>query len=101
MIVDGTIVISSCFQYYYTYNVTYRYAEGSCVYNCLNSIKGKLEKICIKKVRINSDIVIYQDTFNGFWNENDLCTHSEALANAIAYWEAKQAALAELIEDQC
>jgi hypothetical protein len=67
--------------------------------------KGKIQSVYIKKVKIISDAlfqgrghcdVIYFDTLNSAYNEDELITNSEAIAIATAYIEnrLKQAARA-------
>ena len=101
--------------------VTYNYAVGSIVYNINKAKIGILNAVAIKKVRIinsmptpvnNNKIpsiyepigdrhttILYQDTYNGLWNEDELCSEQEATDLAIAYLERRQAAiLAEMID---
>ena len=72
---------------------TYKYAVGSILYDLqLAQQQGKLEKIVIKKVLLNTDpwgfiVPIYKDTLNAVWNENMLCTESDARAYATIYLE--------------
>lgn len=51
--------------------------------------KGKLEPVVIKKYKLlfNPKDVLYTDTLNGLWNEDHLCSKSEAVSLAIAYNE--------------
>lgn len=89
---SGSMQVRGCFKTSRTYNVLYRFAEGSVVYRTDKAQRGVLEKIAIKGVRIvrtretfNFPMVIYVDTFNALYDEGDLCTHAEALAYATAY----------------
>lgn len=76
------------FQYYV------RFAVGSIAYDCKNArIKGRIEPVVIKKYRIlyNPYDVIYTDTLNAIWNEDELCNHEEAIDLATSYQERRQA----------
>lgn len=101
--------------------VTYNYAVGSIVYNIKKAKIGILNAVAIKKVRIINPIppplptnkipsiykqdgdrhttILYQDTYNGLWNDYDLCTEQEATDLAIAYLEKQQAAILEKMAD--
>jgi hypothetical protein len=101
--------------------VTYNYAVGSIVYNINKAKIGILNAVAIKKVRIinpmpppvgNNKIpsiyittgdrhttILYQDTYNGLWNDYDLCSEQEATDFAIAYLEKRQAAILEEMID--
>jgi hypothetical protein len=70
---------------------TYRTIEtqfgiGNTLYYVAKARRGKLEKIVIKGVRIvasrrtyGATRVLYQDTFNGLWNEHDLVSYEKAV----------------------
>ena len=47
--------------------------------------KGKLTKICIKKIFV-SDVVAYKDTTNEMWLENELASQSDAITLAEQYF---------------
>lgn len=75
-------------------NVIYKFAEGSIAFDCMKSRKGILEKIAIKKVLISAGkktlgqkIIVYMDTYNSLYNEEDLCTKEEAVNFSILYYE--------------
>lgn len=73
------------------------------VYVKAKAIKGKLEKICVKKInRVGPSsptcvgayyAINYVDTTNRVWMEDELIWLDEALPLATAYWE-RQLALA-------
>ena len=69
----------------------YKYAVNSIVYICNKaSLEGKLEKVCIKEVLINTNyyeqkVPLYVDKTNRCWLEFELCPQSQALELAIAY----------------
>ena len=81
--------------------ITYDYAVGSIVYNINKARRGILEAVAIKKVRIvtptNGDVIaiLYQDTYNGLWNEYDLCNEQEATDLAIIYLENVKSSILE------
>lgn len=84
--------------------VSYKYAEGSILFDCKKASKGCLYYVAIKSVRLISNskthgkiVPLYIDTFNELWNEDDLCTESEAREAAIEYLLAqREAVLAQL-----
>lgn len=78
-----------------------RFAVGAIAYDCrAASSKGRIEPVVIKKYKIiyNPYDVLYTDTLNALWNEDQLCSHSEAVNFAISYYERQQA-LAESMMD--
>lgn len=99
--------------------VTYNYAVGSIVYNIDKAKIGILEAVAIKKVRIinpmpppvhtdkissiyetpgdRHTIILYQDTYNGLWNEYDLCDETTATDLAISCLEKRKAAILKKI----
>jgi hypothetical protein len=80
---------------------TIRFAVGSTAYVCrAASRRGRLEPVVIKKFKLlaNPSDVLYTDTLNGLWNEDELCTHGEAIQRAIAYYERQQAMAEQLLD---
>jgi len=72
---------------------TYKYGENSIVFLRYKAIRGVLEKIAIKKVILQSSvktggliIPLYQDTLNSYYNEEEICTHQEAVNLAKDYY---------------
>lgn len=89
----GGLTLSGCADFSITEKFFVTFGVGSIVYNCRKATqKGQLEKIAIKKVIINSTQETYIDTFNAIWDATELCTHEEALAAAIQYYEDQLAA---------
>ncbi len=87
---NGSIKTGGCSAYDLSQNHPVKFSHGSIVYNCWQAThKGVLEKLAIKSYRIvfGHDNVLYKDTFNRLWNEDDLCYQQEAIALAIAYYE--------------
>ena len=108
-VTSGTITIGGCALIERTECLVYKYPIGAKVYVCDKACNhGKIEAICIKSVRILSSHrsrweypspprnVLYTDTYNMIWEEDELCTHAEALDCAIAYWERVQEEAAKL-----
>jgi len=54
-------------------------------YVCEDSLNGISTKIWIKKILINSNVIVYKDTYNELWLEDELCTAEEASDNITAY----------------
>jgi len=80
-----------------TQNFYIKFAVGSMVYIKAKAEIGKLEKIIIKKVNRNtlnntqysgvSPTIVYIDSLNGAWLENELCWEAMALSLSIDYYE--------------
>ena len=101
------IKIGGCAKVCVKKRYVYKYAVGSTVYHCPKARKGVLEKVTVKDVRlvfVNGNdrvaVPLYQDTYNTLYNENELCTHAQALDLAKTYYETKAANLVALIEKQ-
>ncbi len=84
--------------------VTYRYAEGSILYDCHKARKGVLYVVVIKSVKLITNnktfgktIPLYTDTFNALWNENELCTEGDAKILARAYLVQQQQKILDLM----
>ena len=80
--------------------VVYKYAEGSRLWLKYKAIKGCLESVVIKRVDFlqnrntyNRMVPLYVDTYNAFYNENELIDEATAIELAKQYYE-QQAALA-------
>ena len=68
------------------------------VYSKKYALNGGYEKICIKSLHYEEGQYyspLYKDTYNGYWNENELITHSEANDFVDAY----NLAYREMIQD--
>jgi len=88
--------------------VTFKYAVGSTVFICEKARRGILEAIKIKKVNLISNrstygriVPIYIDTFNGCWEEDELCTQTEATEASVDYWLNLRGEVNDLIDDKC
>ena len=103
----GGVSIFGCatIKHYDYYN--YLYGENSIVFLRHKAVRGVLEKIAIKKVILKQGAKgwnnygtygkihpLYQDNLNTYYNEEELCTHQEAVELAKIFYEnAKAAAL--------
>lgn len=90
---EGTIRISGCVCPTKQVYVLYKWQVNSYVYLKYKALQGIMERVAIKKVIINqspktafAEVVLYQDTLNSLYNENDLITEEEALYYAQLYW---------------
>jgi hypothetical protein len=84
-------------EYYYSV----KYPLGSIAYDIYAAKqKGRIEPVVIKKYKINYNPydVLYTDTLNALWNEEHLCSHSEAVEYAIGYYEKRQQMAESLLE---
>ena len=91
---SGTIVIAGCTIINLYVNLIYRFKVGDVCFLKFKAVKGKLEKIVIKEVRVVSNDYIYGavrfmyiDTFNAIYGEEDLVTEKEAILLAKQYYE--------------
>lgn len=98
----GKISIFGCAKTQKSIYYNYKYGENSIVFLRYKAVKGVLEKIAIKKVILQSGrktfgqiVPLYQDTYNSLYNENDLCTHQEAIELAIIYYQNLEAIATE------
>lgn len=103
---SGTIGIGGCAATEKDSFYSYRYAQGSKVYVCLSARKGVLEAVYIKRVILNLNVYgqvvpIYEDTFNGLYNEYDLCSQASAITLATAYYARQLANVNEEIANYC
>lgn len=97
---NGVGVSSCCGVGSRSVRIEYQFAQGSVVYSIKKAREGILEAIAIKKVLIKnpynnygSVFVLYQDTYNGLWNEEDLCNQAQAVSLATTYLEEQEALL--------
>lgn len=91
---SGTVFLSSCIAINFNRNWLYKWKVGDACFLRFRAIKGKLEKIVIKQVRIVSNDYInglvkfmYLDTFNALYGEEDLLTEKEAVLLAKQYYQ--------------
>lgn len=104
-----SIKISGCAKVCLKKRYVYKYATGANVYFCPKARKGVLEKITIKEVMlrfVNGNdriaVALYQDTLNSLYNENELCSHAQALLLARTYYEQKAIDLQTLMaKEKC
>jgi hypothetical protein len=78
-----------------TETYTIKYPPRSIVYSLEKSLIGVLEKVVIKTFQVNigefthgQPVILYTDTLNEWWLETDLCPKSQAVENAIAYFNS-------------
>jgi hypothetical protein len=90
---SGGIKLNSCFSIVHFRYIVSKYFPRDILYNIHAAKKGKLEKVVLKErlfsrnkktVRIN---VIYKDTLNGLWDENELISYDEAYLIADNYFQ--------------
>jgi hypothetical protein len=90
---SGGAVITGCALLKFYDIIVTQYGTGDILYNLKKAKHGTLEKIVIKYPRLanlkksqNQITIIYVDTFNGLWNENELIPLSQAVQYAEDYW---------------
>jgi hypothetical protein len=91
---SGFVVIGGCTAINLYVNLTYRFKVGDTCFLRFRAMKGKLEKIVIKEVRVVSNDYtygavkfMYIDTFNAIYGEEDLMTEKEAILLAKQYYQ--------------
>lgn len=97
---SGEIRVGGCSGYKLTFFLYYEFAIGSTVYSKPKARKGIYEKVTIKDVRFPSTYAdssrfgmckfcslgpLYVDTFNAYWNEEELVSYSDATELIEAY----------------
>lgn len=82
---------------------TIKYPVGSFVYSLQKAKKGIVHYLVLKKydLKINAatydqPIVLYTDTLNWLWNEDELCTQTQAITIATDYLQSLIAEINEL-----
>jgi hypothetical protein len=104
----GGVQVFNCAEYSLKIILIPKFAVGSIVYVKKDAVKGILTKIFIKKVKflpyVNkwTPIVLtplYSDMFNSLYNEQDLCTLSEAEALISLYLEKYKIGLEEKLKN--
>lgn len=103
----GIITIGSCTRYYEKQKLTIKYTVGDTLFLKYKAVKGKIEKITIKEIRVVSNrstygsfAFVYVDTMNSLYTDKDLVTEMEALSLAKNYYNF-QIYLAELSKNPC
>lgn len=104
---SGTIIISGCTEINAFRNYPYLYNIGDTCFLKYKAIKGKLEKVVIKEIKIvtnyqiNGEIrFMYVDTLNALYNESDLLSKYEAVQLAKQYYQ-HQIYLATMAKTTC
>ena len=84
-----------------------RFREKDVVYVKSSALKGKLEKVVIKKTIIQNTQKtsykhnnIYQDMMNSLYREEELVLIEEAKKIALNYWQLKRAQLVDIINQE-
>lgn len=104
----GLLQLGGCADFTLQYYWTYAYAIGSVVYVQRKARKGIYERVYIKDVRLSGIHLramqltatpvkgykpLYVDSFNGYWNEDELVSYETAtlLINQYLAFAASQA----------
>lgn len=105
---SGGAVVNSCASIFTSHIYTTLYGIGDALYSAPKARRGVLEKIVIKQiVPIKASlvggmfVVMYKDTFNGLWNEDELITLDDAKALAIAYYNFLLAQIQDIERRRC
>lgn len=102
---SGGVSTGGCASFRVTVFRSYPYGPGDVVYLAYRARKGVLERISIKRIEVKSkDItdgtpVVYVDQDNFLYNEEELCSESQAISYAMTYYTNLVARLEEMIED--
>lgn len=88
----GRIKFYGCAATNYVLFYDYKFVAGDIAYVKSKALKGRLEKIAIKKPIVHKDsstfnqiVILYQDTFNAMHEEDQIVDYSTALALVQAY----------------
>ena len=109
-VASGIIQVGGCSAYEERVNICYEYAIGSLVFEKIKAMKGIYERHCIKDVRFDMQQVkalkrvanysavkpLYIDTFNAYWNEDELVSYEDAKALVEAYIIQRNAELQQM-----
>lgn len=111
----GSLNFGGCSLYIFKKFVYVKFKVGSIVYSKPKALKGIIEKIVIKKIRLfpfrDNDLIkvckicnfppLYIDTLNAYHNEEDLVGPEEASELADSYLLTKRANLENLQITDC
>jgi len=98
----GGAIAGGCSVITHTTTVTANFALGSIVYRKYRAQQGVLEKSVIKRILVNQyNEVLYIDRLNAIFNEDELVSHTTALALVASYKQAQIDAILEYIDQLC
>ena len=90
----GAVFFNGCTEINFSKYYPHKFNVGDACFLKFKAVKGKLEKVVIKQVKIVSNYAIdgtikfmYLDTFNSLHGEKDLLTQNEAVQTAKQYYE--------------
>ena len=91
---DGGVAVGGCVEAWHVLTFTYEFAENDAAFYKRKAENGILKEVVIKEVQIgqdqyNKDFIVYKDTWNAIWNENELIPEQEAINTAISYYETQ------------
>ena len=88
----GGITIGGCARPQQKHLETTLFAPGDVAFNAYKARRGTLEKVVVKKAKLlctrkiaGLQRVLYTDTLNGLWNEDELVDFATAKALAMQY----------------
>lgn len=82
----------------YSQQINLKFGIGDIAFIKARAQKGKLEKICIKRVFVKTyqDVPLYKDTFNAVYFEPELVSHEEAISLALIFYNRELAEINSL-----
>ncbi len=86
---------SLCAYLYEPEPITYAWSVNSILYLVHKAEVGVLETICIKTVTWDGYRILYKDTFNALWEEEDLCEEDDARGKVATYLEEQEELLSQ------
>ncbi len=93
---SGGITIGGCAAVSYTPEYAHRWPLGTRLYALYKARRGCLEAVVLKQVRVVQNVktgaltyIMYVDTLNGLWDEDELVELADAQA-AVAAFDALQ-----------
>lgn len=98
---DGGVELSGCASVFHTETVALKFGSGDTAFLRSQAIKGVLERIAVKLAGVlttgshscGDPLINYLDTLNARYMEDELVTHAEAIALAVAFLESQIASL--------
>ncbi len=93
---SGSISLGGCASYKMAIYLYFQYQIGSFVFSKEKALKGVYETIVIKKVEFPNYNILYTDTYNALWSENELVPYSQAKILVDNYFEWRDETLKQL-----
>ena len=91
---SGGVSLRGCGPVTLLHSLVTSFSAGDILFNIKKARRGVLEKVVVKTTRVvanrrtfGAKRVLYTDTLNGLWNEDELVPYQQAVALAEAYYQ--------------